>query len=510
MIDFRQKYEEKEKEFNELKTEFEEFQGTIFKISHLLNVDTSKEIEDEFELSKKELEENVQILTKNYNQIQKDYALLKVKIFVSNYSKEKYKKECLEIEKENDKLKNTVQSLQKEHNRVKKRLVDLEIENEDLLRSVKMTDSLNNDLERKVDSAVEEIAIIQSQFEYTKEQMHGMRELMNEKNQEIIIKERELAMANTKLMQLEAFIENPANLSKENQTASSLITEPEMAQSSELDEETMTELKERLKMNSNNNSKLTSSIKSGHSEELGGSPMESPIRMNESKTSEMNLTGENLLTQLEQANCSSSESQASNPQLWDFNSKINSLKCTPRDNILIQEDNLPPDPKSEIGSHTEKSDTNREFESSPLAGILNKKNTEDFERIKRKSVRIKPPFIEQLNLHRRKTDSFRSKFNVASKIGKSNFGENIEKKVSLRKVSSCSKGKTKTAKNNLLIKINSLEMNDILELKGKKSTLSALELVDNLLRDINLKISTLKTPKKKTFDKSFGQILVQN
>ena len=95
---------------------------------------------------------------------------------------------------------------------LKGKVVNLEMENENFENSLRMSESIIMDLEQKLDTSLEEVALLQSELEeiknHSQEQIERLKQQVEETNLELQIKERE--MKKMKFMQL--IKEKPATI----------------------------------------------------------------------------------------------------------------------------------------------------------------------------------------------------------------------------------------------------------------------------------------------------------
>jgi len=82
--------------------------------------------------------------------------------------KEKYSREVKEVGKENEQVKASLQEYVDQSKASQKRVVTLELDNEDYERQLRISESIITDLEQKLDTSLEEIALLQSELEELK------------------------------------------------------------------------------------------------------------------------------------------------------------------------------------------------------------------------------------------------------------------------------------------------------------------------------------------------------
>ena len=75
-----------------------------------------------------------------------------------NSNQDKYNSEIVEVEAESEKLKEEMAKNSSKH--LDEKVTELEIENEDLERQIWISESIITDLEQKLDSSLEEIALL--------------------------------------------------------------------------------------------------------------------------------------------------------------------------------------------------------------------------------------------------------------------------------------------------------------------------------------------------------------
>ena len=110
----------------------------------------------------------------------------------------------LSVEKESEELKKSLNEKTEKLKQVNSKVVGLELENEDFEKQLRVSESIIVDLEQKLDTSLEELALLQSELEeiktHSQEQVERLKQQVEETNLELQIKERE--MKKIKFMQL--------------------------------------------------------------------------------------------------------------------------------------------------------------------------------------------------------------------------------------------------------------------------------------------------------------------
>eukprot|EP00347_Sterkiella_histriomuscorum_P023069 403336069 len=162
---------------------------------------TSKEYEQELENMNDQNQKRVDELEHENEQYQKELDKIRNK-----YDDDK--KEMIKLEKENEILKKSLGSTGDQAKIHFQRLRNLEIDNEQYERQLRISEQIIQDLEQKLDSSLEELALLQSELEeyklHSQEQLERLKQQLEETNTELQVKERELKKIKIQQLMFEA------------------------------------------------------------------------------------------------------------------------------------------------------------------------------------------------------------------------------------------------------------------------------------------------------------------